>query len=243
MATKMIDLTGQRFGRLQVIEFDHMEKHGKHKRPFWKCLCDCGNTKIVGSNSLRTGSTRSCGCLRKELARDNHYLGNPYRQKLYGILRMVKKRCTDKEYEHYKNYGGRGITLCEEWSGEEGFDNFVKWSMESGYKEGLTLDRIDNDKGYSSDNCQWATRKHQSNNKRNNIWITLNGETKTLMEWCEYYNVPYGRVEARFSKMGWTIEDALFTPRYQKPKGDYSNGKCSNNSEAEENRHCDISCQ
>lgn len=221
MPSKMIDLTGQKFGRLTVIGFDHMEKHGKHNRPYWKCVCDCGKEKIISSNSLRSGSTKSCGCFRKDISRENHYLGNPNRARLYDVLRMVKERCYNKSCEHYKNYGARGIKLCDEWSGENGLNNFVEWATRTGYKKGLTLDRIDNDKDYSPSNCQWSTRKHQSNNKRNNVWITLNGEKRTLAQWCEFYNVPYQRVEARYSKMGWSIEDALFTPKYKKPKGDY----------------------
>ena len=223
--SKLIDLTGQRFGRLTVIKLDHFKMKGVHKRPYWLCICDCGNEKIVTSGTLRNGMTRSCGCFQREQATKRQYKGNPHRRRLYGVLRKAHERCEDPNSEFYKNYGARGITVCDEWSGSEGLDNFIKWASENGYREGLTLDRKDNDKGYSPENCTWETRKHQSNNKRNNVWITMNGETKTLAMWCEYYNVPYGRVEARYSKMGWNIEDALFTPPYQKPKGDYTNGK------------------
>lgn len=242
VAKKMIDLTGQQFGRLTVLQFDHFEMHGVHKRPYWLCRCDCGTSVVLPSRSLRSGKTRSCGCLRREVSRGRHYLGNPHRSKLHGVLRMVKKRCYDQTCEFYKNYGGRGVTVCDEWLGENGLDNFVMWAENNGYQRGLTLDRIDNEKGYSPDNCQWATRKHQSNNKRNNIYISLNGETKTLAQWCEYYGVPYARVEARYTKMGWTIEDALFTQRYKKPKGEYTNGKCSSKQTAED-RNSNVSCK
>lgn len=220
MASKLIDLTGQRFGRLTVMKLDHFEMKGVHKRPYWLCQCDCGNIKIITSNSLRKGLTKSCGCLQQEVAHNNFYKGIPERRRLYGILFNAKDRCYNENSEYYHNYGGRGITVCNEWMGNDGLEKFIEWALSNGYKEGLTLDRKDNNKGYSPDNCSWETRKHQSNNKRNNVWITLNGETKTLAQWCEKYNVPYARVETRYTKMGWCIEDALFTPRYKKPKGE-----------------------
>lgn len=217
MASKMIDLTGREFGWLKVKEFDHMERHGIHNRPYWKCVCKCGAEKVVSSSSLRSGSTRSCGCYRKGRMHQLYYRGGADRDRLYGVLRMAKKRCEDKTCEFYHNYGARGISVCDEWQGIEGFNRFYEWAMSHGYKRGLTLDRIDNNKGYSPDNCQFVTRKYQSNNKRNNVYFTFDGVTKTLAEWCEHYDVPYGRVEARLTKMGWDIEDALFTPRYKKP--------------------------
>ena len=132
---------------------------------------------------------------------------------------MMKERCYNPECDFFKNYGQRGIYICDEWLGENGFDNFVNWAANNGYEVGLTIDRIDNDKGYAPDNCQWVTRKYQSNHKRNNVYVTIDGETKTLAEWCEFYGKPYPRTEARYRKMGWGIKDALFTPRYKKPKG------------------------
>lgn len=218
MTSKLIDITGQRFGRLTVVGFSHFKRsHGGHKTAYWKCVCDCGNEKITTTSSLRSETTRSCGCLRKELNHKRLYKGLDRR--LYGVHRMMVERCYKSDSEHYKNYGGRGITVCPEWLGKNGCDNFRRWADSHGYKRGLTLDRIDNDKGYSPDNCQWATRKHQSNNKRNNIWIEINGKKQTLAQWCEEYNVPYGRTEARYVKMGWSIMDALLTPRYGKPIG------------------------
>lgn len=114
--------------------------------------------------------------------------------------------------------------MCDEWScGLDGYYNFRKWAEENGYEDGLTIDRIDNDKGYSPDNCQWSTRKYQSNNKRNNTRVTIDGRTQTLTQWCEEFGVPYSRVRVRYMVMGWNIMDALTTPRYQKPKGEEVN--------------------
>lgn len=217
MTVKMHDLTGQQFGWLTVIELDHMKRIDGHNRPYWKCLCKCGAEKVVSANSLRNGNTRSCGCYRKGYLHQLYYRGGADRTRLYDVLRMAKKRCENSNCEFYHNYGARGIEVCDEWQGIEGFNRFYEWAISHGYKRGLTLDRIDNNKGYCPDNCQFVTRKYQSNNKRNNIYFTFDGVTKTLAEWCEYYDVPYARVEARYTKMGWDIEDALFTPRYKKP--------------------------
>ena len=219
-----IDLTGQRFGRLVVMRFDHFKRGGinKHKNAYWLCRCDCGNTKIISSNSLRSGKTFSCGCYRKEVIHNRLYKGG--KSKLYGVLRLMLRRCNDPNSEYYHNYGGRGIKVCDEWAcGVQGYYNFRKWAEENGYEDGLTIDRIDNDKGYSPDNCQWSTRKYQSNNKRNNTMVTIDGRTQTLAQWCEEFGVPYSRVRIRYMVMGWDIMDALITPRYQKPKGEEVN--------------------
>ena len=217
MASKMIDLTGRKFGWLTVVRFDHMKREGNHNRPYWMCLCRCGERKIVSSQALRSGSTRSCGCYRKGANHQRLFLGGKERSLLYSVLRMATVRCEDPECEFYHNYGARGIRVCDEWKGIDGFNRFYEWALNHGYKRGLTLDRIDNNKGYGPDNCRFVTRKFQSNNKRNNVYVTLDGTTKTLAEWCEFYNVPYSRVRVRYNVMGWDIEDALFTPRYQKP--------------------------
>lgn len=220
MGGKLTDLTGRRFGRLTVITWDHYEYQGANKRHYWKCLCDCGNTKVVKAENLYRGSTQSCGCLRKK--------SYEYRQHLYDVLRMAKKRCTDQDYKFYKNYGARGIRVCDEWTGKNGVDNFVRWAMSSGYHPGLTLERIDNDGNYSPDNCRWATMKEQSNNRRSNITITMNGETKTLTQWCEHFSVPYDLARDRYVGRGWTIEDAMFTPKFHKPLSGREYGKKSN---------------
>ena len=229
ITAKLIDLTGQRFGRLVVTRFDHFERSGGigHKNAYWFCKCDCGNTKIVTSSSLRNGATRSCGCYRKEVASKNHFKGG--KSKLYNVLKMMLKRCNDPSCEFYHNYGGRGIKVCDEWScGLDGYYNFRKWAESNGYKDGLTIDRKDNNKGYSPNNCQWVDRKYQSNNKRNNTRVTIDGRTQTLTQWCEEYNVPYSRVRKRYMDMGWDIVDALTLPKYAVQKG-LDNGKHKRN--------------
>jgi len=212
--TKEIDLIGQRHGRLVCVEYLGLQKRddGRNNK-IWRCICDCGKEKVVTTNSFK--SSMSCGCYKKERLHDLRYKGDDSKH-LYDIHRQMKLRCYDSTSKHYKNYGLRGIRICDEWIGDDGLDNFRKWAFESGYHKGLTIDRIDNSKNYSPDNCRWVDMKTQSNNKRNNVYLELNGRTQTLTQWCEEYNVPFARTEARLMKMGWSLEEALTIPKYGK---------------------------
>lgn len=128
--------------------------------------------------------------------------------RLHRIWHSMYCRCYYKSTNQYKNYGGRGIKVCEEWKHMQGFINFYNWAINNGYKETLTLDRIDNNKGYCPSNCRWITPKEQSNNRRNNVYYTFNGETKTSKQWCELYNISQTTLLDRL-KRGWTLEQAL----------------------------------
>jgi len=159
---KRIDLTGQRFGRLIAIK--PTEKRGVNHSIIWLCRCDCGNLKEVNSNNLRKSNTKSCGCLKNEVARKHmrelgllkvckH--GGSY-TRLYRIWGNIKKRCLNANVYEYKNYGGRGIKVCPEW--KDSYSAFKFWALLSGYQDNLTIDRIDNDGNYDPNNCQWITR-------------------------------------------------------------------------------------
>lgn len=229
---KEVDLIGQRHGRLVCVEYLGLQKRndGRNNK-IWRCICDCGREKIVTSHQFC--KIKSCGCLRCETAHNKFYKGRD--RHIYGILFQMRKRCYNPDFKYYYNYGGRGITICDEWMGNDGIENFEQWALSHGYKKGLTIDRIDNDKGYSPDNCRWVDMKTQSNNKRNNLYLEMNGKTQTLSQWCEEYGVPYGRVEARITKMGWNLEEALFTPRYK--GGKIKNGRNSNSENRTETGH------
>ena len=156
----LIDLTGHRFGRLTVV------KRVGTKKSFavWLCQCDCGKTATLPSAYLRTGQTRSCGCLAHDvLVARNTSHGGSY-SRLYRIWHGMRQRCTDPNSSNYENYGGRGITVCDEWMHD--FAAFQKWALANGYHEDLTIDRINNDSGYRPDNCRWATRHEQRLNQR-----------------------------------------------------------------------------
>jgi hypothetical protein len=164
---------------------------------------------------LKSGKINSCGCLRRELISKNNTTHGCSNTKLYNIWIAFRKRCNNPNDPAFRNYGGRGICYSPEW---DDYKAFCEWAYKSGYQQdaGLTLERIDVNKGYTPDNCCWASMKRQSNNKRNNLYLTMDGETHTLSEWCDIYNVPYGRVEARVTKLKWELKDALTIPPYKR---------------------------
>lgn len=198
------DLTGQRFGRFTVICRGNNDNQGK---PKWKCLCDCGNVREVLSSNLLKGCSNSCGCLQKELLSKRMTKIGESRTRLYKIWNNMALRCNKKENKDYKNYGGRGIEVCEEW---KNFLKFKEWSITNGYKDNLTIDRIDVNGNYEPLNCKWATRSEQSNNRRECIYLTKENETKTITQWERELGFKTGSMLARYHK-GESIE-TLFNP-------------------------------
>ena len=157
---KAVDLIGQRFGRLTVLE--RAENKGIHV--CWKCRCDCGNEKIVRGCQLKNSNTQSCGCLQIERTIKAHATHRQTRTRLHRIWTAMKTRCFNPNTKAYKDYGGRGITVCAEW--KNNFEAFRDWAMANGYSDNLTIDRINNDGNYCPQNCRWATRAEQNKNKK-----------------------------------------------------------------------------
>ena len=159
--SKLINLTGKRFGRLTVLE--KVENKGKTTNARWLCLCDCGNTTEVLGTTLRRGESTSCGCYRAEYWRERQKKHGESGTRLATEWYAMRERCR-RNIPHFKYWAGRGIKVCEEW--ENSFESFRDWALGNGYKDNLTLDRIDNDKGYSPDNCRWVTKAEQNKNRR-----------------------------------------------------------------------------
>lgn len=174
---QLIDLTGQRFGRLTVLSFVGTVGHNS----FWHCVCDCGNESDVSSHKLRTGHTTSCGCLHKEMLAERSTSHGLSKERLYKVYASMKSRCFNPNEAEYHRYGGRNITVCDEWVNS--YEAFHNWAIESGYDENAdmyecTLDRIDNDKDYSPDNCRWISIRQQNRTRVEVEMTDLKGATK-----------------------------------------------------------------
>lgn len=208
-----VDLTGQRFGRLVVIDEAEPKIFYTSKRKVtrrqWNCLCDCGETCTVSMSNLRTGHTKSCGCLQEELRREHikkMTVHNDWQSRLFSIWGGIKNRTSNPNVESFQRYGGRGIKICDEW--QNSYIAFKEWSLSHGYAENLSIDRIDPNGDYTPDNCRWVTTKEQANNRRSNHYITHNGVTLTLMQWAEVTGIHCATIRGRLNR-GWDVEASL----------------------------------
>jgi len=202
---RFIDLTGRRFGRLSVLRY-----HGRvaGRRHTWKCVCDCGAVRIVHGGNLRLGTSTSCGCWSAERIvkhRNMFRVPRKPRHPEYDIWTAMNQRCRNPNSAGFKIYGGRGIEVCERWL--KSFDNFIE-DMGPRPTRLHSIERRDNNLGYSKDNCCWATRKEQNNNRRNNHRVTIGGVEKTMAQWCHDLRLRYHVVNDRF-RLGWTAEEAF----------------------------------
>lgn len=204
---KRIDLTGQRFGRLVVVRY---AGRSRGKKNLWLCKCDCGNEKVVEVDKLHSGNTKSCGCLQREVHRKCRMTHGKSDTKLYLVWREMITRTENQNAERYSIYGGRGISICGEW--HNNFQLFYDWAIQNGYKEGLTIDRIDVNGNYEPDNCRWITPYEQSRNLRKNVRITYSGKTMILKDWAKEIGIDYHTLWQRIRKSGWTVEEAFETP-------------------------------
>lgn len=213
---KFIDLTGQKFGRLLVIERVGVAKSG---HALWACVCDCGNHHTITSNQLHSGA-KSCGCLQRERAAEvaTKRKGVPYHKKrtigqehhrLHQCYKDMLNRCYNKNNRSFSRYGNRGIKVCDEWHND--FYSFRDWALKNGYSDTLTLDRIDVNGNYEPTNCRWVTPKVQNNNRGNNRMVQYKGETMTLHELSEKCGIAYKTLWARVN-YGWSITAAVETP-------------------------------
>ncbi len=207
-----LELTGQRFAKLIVVSFSRMDERQQSK---WNCLCDCGNICEVAGTNLRRGTTHSCGCFVGDRNREIRTTHGRKRTAEYRIWGGMKQRCRNENYQSYPRYGGRGIDYCERW---ESFENFFEDMGERPSSE-HSIGRIENDKGYYKDNCQWELPKQQQNNLSSNRRISIDGVEKTATEWAERYGMDVMRFFGRL-KLGWEPLKALTTPIRPKVKTD-----------------------
>lgn len=272
LVSKLIDLTGQRFGELVVIGDRHVEKNGNKYTSFWKCRCDCGTVKYIRTTHLRSGRvkscgnhakdytgqrigrllvleraengrdgsgrsfkrwkclcdcgnityvsqsnlgvhTTSCGCYLKEVA-GKQTLKHGYRKtRLYRIYNGMKQRCNNPNIQEYKNYGGRGIKVCDAWNRPDGLKEFAEWALSHGYQEDLTIERIDVNGDYSPENCKWIPQSEQGKNTTKNVFVTYNGEKMIIADFSRKTGIDH-RIVSRDLKNGLTIDEIV--ARYSK---------------------------
>lgn len=203
-----MDILNLKFNRWTVIAFSH--KSGK--KQFFSCLCECGTEGVVRKDQLTRGISKSCGCWKREVSKEQiirlsttHGLAN--KSKSYSIWKHITQRCLNKNNPSYKNYGGRGITICERWK------DYANFFADMGdCPEGMSIDRIDNNGNYEPSNCRWADKKTQANNTRTNIFIKHDGETLTIKQWSEKLSIPYLTLYQRIFKLSWPIKRAFTAP-------------------------------
>jgi hypothetical protein len=196
---KIKDIKGIKFHHLTVLQLSYIDK--KSRRTYWECICDCGTKKIVSRDCLLRGNTKSCGCIPHPLYTHKE----AGKTKEYRAWVAIKNRCTNPNSSKYNSYGLRGIKVCGRWVNS--YENFLNDMGRAPSKE-HSIDRIDNNKDYSSLNCRWATATEQANNTRKNRLIMYRGQTKTLAEWCRHLNLNYKTITMRIVR-GFTSKEAF----------------------------------
>lgn len=196
MGRPAVDRTGQRFGRLVVVERYYTGKEGSGQNAKWLCRCDCGNYHVVFSHCLASGGVKSCGCL----LRDKHLSHGQTGTRLYNVWNGIKQRCLNENDKLYPDYGGRGITICDLW--RENFEIFKEWAIANGYDENAkrgkcTIDRIDNDGNYEPTNCRITDMKVQANNRRSTVYFDYLGERFTINQLSELLGIPRATIADR----------------------------------------------
>ena len=210
MRMKYINLVGQKFNRLLVLEKTH-----RNNKVYWKCLCNCGNITFVTSADLKRGTTKSCGCYNRDRIAKLQAVHNQAHTRLYSVWKDIRRRCYTTTDKSYSRYGGRGIRVCDEW--RACFIPFRDWAFANGYDTNAeygkcTLDRIDTNGDYCPENCRWVTLREQANNRRNNILLTYNNKTETMSNWAKIVGLPYNCLFHRIHDLHWTVDKALTTP-------------------------------
>jgi hypothetical protein len=193
------------------------EEHDKDGRLYLICKCDCGNVKRMQYQHWKSGKIKSCGCMRLKLLHDAAYKPDSiYKERLHNIWNGMKQRCCNPKTRNYYLYGGRGITVCEEW--RDSYERFREWALSNGYADNLTIDRVNPNGNYEPTNCRWATVKEQNNNKRepsewkvpkNALFVQYKGESVRMVDLCKEHGILVPTFKYRISKMGLSAEEAI----------------------------------
>ena len=199
-----MDLTGHKYGKLTVVSFSHKDQRNQH---CWLCVCECGKTTAPCANSLRRGTTKSCGCGRGSLAH-----GHSRRRQISPEFRSwlaMRGRCNKPKNNEYARYGGRGVTVCDRW--QNSFESFIE---DMGVKPTPkhSIERVDGNGNYDPENCRWVTPTAQARNRRSNVVVEWNGERKILIEWSEQVGIKYATLRRRIVELGWPINEAMTSP-------------------------------
>ena len=195
-----VDISGEVFGRLTV---HNVVKRNKHNQLIWRCTCECGTECEALGFLLRRGEKQSCGCLQKEAIAKVNYRHGKTRTKIYGIWRAMMQRCYDNNSHAYARYGGRGIAVCDKWKSFDGF-----YADMGDKPDGMSLERIDNNGGYTPENVVWASQKTQSNNRRSNVILEYMGRKQTMQQWADESGLKIQTIWARLNR-GWSVDRAI----------------------------------
>ena len=204
MPKKLEIKSGDKFNRFTVIR----EVERRCQKRYFLCKCDCGTEKVVSLNNLRTGHSKSCGCFIADFNRSVRTKHGYCGSRLYEIWCGMKKRCLNPNNHAYKYYGGRGIKVSEDWIY---FESFCDWALSNGYRDDLTLERLDFNGNYEPSNCSWIPLKEQNNNKKTSKIITYKGKTRSLKDWANHLGIYYQTLHGRLAA-GWSVEKAFNTP-------------------------------
>ena len=204
---KIYRLEGEKFGKWCVIEQSRIDQRGEK---IYLCQCDCGTIREVRSSHLRSGASSSCGCFANALTSERSKTHGMSNSRIFGIWSGMRTRCNNSNDYHYKWYGARGIKICSEWMDD--FQVFYDWSMNNGYSDDMTIDRIDPNGNYEPTNCRWISRKEQMCNTRRNVLLTYGGKTMCAKEWSKVTGINDRTICYRKNKLGWSDEKTLTTP-------------------------------
>lgn len=205
-----IDITGMQFGDWTVLYEEPKEGYDR----IWRCRCVCGTEKSVFQGNLTQGKSKGCGCSARDRLSDINRTHGKRHTRLYNVWCNMRRRCYSSNNSHYKYYGGRGIKVCDEWLGKNGFQNFWDWAYSNGYDEDAphgecTIDRIDVNGNYCPENCQWINSSKQMRNRTDTHWVEFDGEVLSLAEFCDKYGISQSLASARLQR-GWTPAEVMF---------------------------------